>query len=71
MAEGQIYKIHSDFYALPSSVHEFIIVPGQDQTSLNEYSELVKNINENYVDREEILSDHAYYYDRKEKKFIL
>ena len=46
-------------------------MPGKEQTSLNEYSELVKHINENYVDREEILSDHAYYYDRKEKKFIL
>lgn len=71
IVEDLAEKIDSDFYALPSSVHEFIIVPGKDETSLNEYSELVKHINENYVDREEILSDHAYYYDRKEKKFIM
>ena len=33
--------------------------------------EMVKEINENHVKEEEVLSDCAYYYDHKEKSFYM
>ena len=39
--------------------------------SLSKLSDMVKEINENHVKEEEILSDCAYYYDHKEKSFYM
>lgn len=61
----------SDLFILPSSVHEFIVIPGADKNSLGELSAIVQDINAKYVCREEILSDRAYLYKRDEKKFLL
>ncbi|MBD5543798.1 MAG: hypothetical protein HDR01_06045 [Lachnospiraceae bacterium] len=60
-----------DFYILPSSVHEVILVPEYDGKDLEGISEMVREINELEVAREEILSDHAYYYDKEEEKILL
>lgn len=54
----------SDFYVLPSSVHELIVVPCDDQRKIGELNEMVKSVNETTVSREEVLSDHAYLYRR-------
>lgn len=53
----------SDFYILPSSVHEILLVPVElgEQEAL---SEMVREVNETQVLAEEILSDHAYLYQR-------
>ena len=45
-----------------------IIVPESEAPAQAELSRLVKEINETQVDPEEVLSNHAYYYDRKQKK---
>lgn len=60
-----------DFYILPSSVHEVILVPEYDSRDLEGMSEMVKEINELEVAEEEILSDHAYYYDKEEERILL
>ena len=57
---------------IPSSIHELIIMPAEDGSlSLSKLSDMVKEINENHVKEEEILSDCAYYYDHKEKSFYM
>lgn len=61
----------SDFYILPSSVHEVILVPEYEGSDMEELSDMVREINELEVAREEILSDHAYYYDREENKIFV
>ena len=70
--EGRLEKIgdylKENYYVLPSSVHEVIIVPESEAPGQAELSRLVKEINETQVDPEEVLSNHAYYYDRKQKK---
>lgn len=54
----------SDFYILPSSVHELILIPA-DMVEDTEYlTEMVQQVNSEQVPNEEILSDHAYYYNR-------
>ncbi len=54
----------SDFYIFPSSIHELILVPTNDNKNSKEYSEMVREINVTQVAREEVLSDRVYYYSR-------
>lgn len=57
--------LKSNYYVLPSSVHEVIIVPEKAAVQKEELSVMVAEINRTQVDEEEILSDNAYYYDRE------
>lgn len=59
----------SNLFILPSSIHEIIVIPDEYVGTKEELSQMVRDINENHVNREEVLSDTAYYYDREEKKF--
>ena len=72
--EGSLEKIADrlscSYYVLPSSIHEVIITPDRHLFSYRELSEMVKEINETQVEPEEVLADHAYYYDRSRKKLI-
>lgn len=54
-----------DFYILPSSIHEVILVPVRTDMSLDKMSEIVEDINMTQMPMEEILSDNAYYYNRE------
>lgn len=60
---GGILK--TDYYVLPSSVHEVVIVPCSGDIDTAELDEMVKDINDTQVADEEVLSDHAYLYDIK------
>ena len=51
-----------DYYILPSSVHELIILPKRNGTEENYLSQMVNDINCHHVEQEEILSNHAYFY---------
>ena len=55
--------LRSDYFVLPSSVHEVVIVPFCEGISFSELDEMVRDINETQVADEEVLSDHAYLYD--------
>lgn len=59
--------LESDFYVLPSSIHEVIIVPKDDRLSPRELGETIREINETQVEREEILADHAYEYTAEDR----
>ena len=72
LLDGLAEKLGTDLYVIPSSIHELIIMPAEDGSlSLSKLSDMVKEINENHVKEEEILSDCAYYYDHKEKSFYM
>ena len=62
-------KLTCDFYLIPSSIHEVILVPesGTEDTNLND---MVAEVNHTQVDPKEVLADHVYYYDRKEDHMI-
>jgi hypothetical protein len=55
--------IHSDFFILPSSVHELIIVPdnGEDPQILQR---MVKEVNSTQVSAQDVLSDNIYRFRR-------
>ncbi len=63
-------KLGRDFYLLPSSVHEVILVPADETVSKEALWEIVTDINRTQVAEEEILADSVYYYDRKKDRIL-
>lgn len=57
--------IENSFFILPSSIHEVLLVPESSEMDMGTLSEMVCAVNESEVSPQEVLSDHAYYYDRK------
>lgn len=64
-------ELHGDFYILPSSVHEVILLSVNEVESLPALNAMIHDINETQLDPEEILSDHAYLYSVTGKKLSL
>ena len=62
--------LNEDFYVLPSSIHEVIILPKSFSPDLADINKMIIDINNTAVSHEEVLSDHAYYYSRKERKLL-
>lgn len=56
-------KEHGSFYILPSSIHEVILFPREQDESREELSEMVMEINRYVVTDTEYLSDSVYFYD--------
>ena len=56
--------IGEDFYLLPSSIHEVILIPKSKSPDLKDLNEMINEVNETQVQEEEVLSDHAYYYEK-------
>lgn len=57
-------SFESDYYVLPSSIHEVLLIPCSADTNGSELTEMVRVVNEESVAQEEVLSDHAYIYHR-------
>ncbi len=67
---GAAERLRGNLYILPSSIHEVFLVPdvGQDVTVMNK---VVAEANETVVRKEEILSEHVYYYDKASDKVMV
>ena len=59
-------NLGSDLYIIPSSVHEVLLLPNNMEYDKEYLSELVKEVNSSDLSTEDILSDHVYYYSRKD-----
>lgn len=57
--------LQTDYYVLPSSVHEVIITPCHKSITCEELDEMIQDINATQVDAEEVLSGHAYLYEHR------
>lgn len=64
-------KIGGDFFVLPSSVHEVILVPDNGTGDFHELESMVQEVNATQVDPRDQLSDKVYHYDSKDKIFEL
>lgn len=62
-------KIGSDFYILPSSVHEMLFVPVNEDMDARCLIQIVKEVNATGVLPDEVLSDNVYMY-HADKDFI-
>lgn len=63
-------KTGKNFYILPSSVHEAIIVNEKEAPSAVTLKDMVQEVNETLL-TEEYLADSVYYYDRETKKVTI
>lgn len=65
-------RFEKNLIILPSSIHELILIPTDESDShdLTHYSQIVREVNETQLADDEILSDHAYYYERHRHKII-
>lgn len=62
---GQIAKqLDSDLFIMPSSVHEVLILPKEEDIDYEQLKEMVVSVNEIHVKPEEVLSDVVYFYER-------
>lgn len=57
-------QLESNLFILPSSIHEAILIPDSGKMSVEEFSEMVREINLEQVPEEERLADDIYYYNR-------
>lgn len=64
-------KLGENYYILPSSIHEVIVVPESKSPVKQNLEEMVREINETQVEEEEVLSDRVYYFSRKENRLFL
>lgn len=61
---------NQEYLAIPSSVHEFLIMPMEESGSFREMAAMIQMVNQTAVSKEEILSDHPYKIDPERHLFI-
>lgn len=61
-------KYQKNLILLPSSIHEFLILPEDEDCCEDYLTNMVLEVNRTEVATEDILSDHIYYYDWLEDK---
>ena len=69
--EGVLEKVAellgTNYYVLPSSIHELLILPDNGSMQLSELEAMVREVNATQVAPEDRLSDKVQYYDRETK----
>lgn len=61
--------VGGDYYVLPSSVHEILVLPKAGEINCAELQAMVQRINQETVSEDERLSDHIYEYSAKNRTF--
>ena len=69
--EAVASRTGGDYYIIPSSVHEIIIVPAEDAASLQAMKRKVKAANSCFVEPGDVLSDNVYFYDSSSHRFSI
>ncbi len=64
-------KLGGDFYILPSSIHEILLVKDDGSVDFKDLKAMVEEVNATQVAPEEKLTDSVYHYDSKEHIFEL
>lgn len=63
--------LKDNFYIIPSSIHETIVLPAKEVTSKEELKDMVREVNNTLLSQEEILSYNIYFYDFSKEKILL
>lgn len=63
-------KVNANVYIIPSSVHELILVPDEYVSDSSVLDDMICEINATEVPGTDILSNHAYYYDKKKDEIV-
>lgn len=70
LLEALAQELECDIYVIPSSVHEMILIPAEDESVYGELSSMIHEINQRFVPADEVLSDQVYVFIREENKFV-
>lgn len=62
-------KLNGDFFILPSSIHETILLPDLGDMNYHDLEAMVQQVNESEVEPKDRLSYSVYHYDSQEKIF--
>ena len=54
---------HGNFYIIPSSIHELILVPDSEDITPSGLLNMIIDVNDGQLPKEEILSYNLYYYE--------
>lgn len=57
-------SVNCDLYILPSSIHEVLLLPKKSDSDIIALNLIIQDVNASQVPKEEILSDHAYIFER-------
>lgn len=71
LIQKQAEELECDFYILPSSLHEIILMREDMAPEIETLREMVQEINSTQVLVEDYLSDSIYYYDRNTKEVTI
>ncbi|MBQ9232419.1 MAG: hypothetical protein IJ167_00085 [Lachnospiraceae bacterium] len=63
-------KLDGDFVVLPSSVHETIILPLDENMNSQELNSMIKEINSSVLNLKDKLSDHVFQYDSEDHELV-
>lgn len=69
--EYAVEKLGGDFFVLPSSVHEILLVKDDGEAKYEDLKQMVEQVNETEVSPEDKLTDSVYHYDSKNRVFEL
>ena len=61
-------KTGKNLLILPSSVHEVLLMPDEEEQEYGFYRQMIAEVNTTQVDPEEVLSYSLYCYDRQKKE---
>lgn len=65
---GEMFS--GSFYLIPSSVHEVLLLKETREEGAGFLNRMVREVNEQKVEPEEVLADHVYYYSVKEQRLV-
>jgi hypothetical protein len=71
LLEEVYHKLKVEFFVLPSSIHEIIIMPDVGGVSADNLQSLVIEMNQQFLLDDEVLSNHVYRYNSKSKALSL
>ncbi len=64
-------KLGGDYFILPSSVHEVLVLSKHEEIEPEELQSMVRSVNANCLSSEDFLSNQIYQYDAKEHKLSI
>lgn len=63
--------INNSFYIIPSSIHELLLLPTENDEGYAEIKSMIRDINDTQVILEEVLSYSLYYFDKETNKISM
>lgn len=70
MKEQIAKQMNGDYFVLPSSIHEVLIVPDNGDADYKELKDMVNEVNQTQVAPDEVLTGEVYSYDRDSRRLM-